>query len=273
MKKLIHAGITSLFLLFSISLLAHGDLDERIQQVSEEIKSAPENGELYYKRGVLFFQHEEYKHSIRDLRKARSKGFSDVLLDLHLSKDYKALKKYKKASRLLNEILEEDSHNVHALKTLGQIAFERKQFEKAALLLHQVIEVTIRAFPENYIDAAKAYASAENKTMNRKAIELLKNGIEDLGPAIVFYEEIRRLSLRDKNYHEAIWAQEEILKLLDRKESAYYQLAELYFAKGEEAFGIQYLFAAKNELKKLPQRIRKTIAMMALEQKIQNHLN
>ena len=59
-------------LLLNIFLLpssfAHGDLDERILEVTEEIKASQDSAYLYFKRGKLYFQHEEYEKSIADLK-------------------------------------------------------------------------------------------------------------------------------------------------------------------------------------------------------------
>ena len=51
-----------LFCFLSISALtwAHGDLDKRIAETSEEIEMHPDSSYLYFKRGKLLYQHEVY---------------------------------------------------------------------------------------------------------------------------------------------------------------------------------------------------------------------
>ena len=67
-------------LLISAAINAHGDLSDRIEEKTEEISKNPNNSELYYERGFLYQQHEEYDKSLVDYNKSRSLGNSDKII-------------------------------------------------------------------------------------------------------------------------------------------------------------------------------------------------
>lgn len=271
MKIKLIKGILLYFLLVS-SLSAHGDLDLRIQEISIQIKLNPTDETLFYQRGVLYFQHEEYKHSIKDLKKAKAKGYRDILLELHLAKDYHKLKKYRKAKKIFEELLEKDGQNVHVLKALARLQMDMGAFEESARNFENLILHAIRSFPENYVEAAKAYRAMGTVRGNAQAIQILEKGIQKLGPAIVLYEELKRFAVEGNQFELAIAAQKEIIKQYTRREVVYFELAKLHFRNGDSDAQMKYLLAAQTALKELPKRIQKTTAMVTLDKKIQSHL-
>ena len=61
------------FVLSNAVLNAHGDLHKRILNVTEEIQKNPDSANLYFKRGKLYYQHNNYINSLKDFK--YSKGY------------------------------------------------------------------------------------------------------------------------------------------------------------------------------------------------------
>ena len=94
---------------------AHGDLDTRIQEVTTAIESNPDSASLYFKRGKLRFQHEEYHEAIEDINKSISKGYDHELQNIYLAKALYKLENYHESLKKLKVFLSEDHNNVVAL--------------------------------------------------------------------------------------------------------------------------------------------------------------
>lgn len=138
------------------NVFAHGDLHERIQKVTKQIKKHPDSAFLYVKRGKLYLQHESYKKSIDDLRKSKNLGYISIEQNLLFVKTYLQLEHYDKALNHTDVILQLSPQNVRAYKLKGDIYFRLKEFEESAKCFQEVINNAAQVLPENYIDTALA---------------------------------------------------------------------------------------------------------------------
>jgi len=102
---------------------AHGDLDIRIKSISTSIELFPDSAALYFQRGKLKFQHEEYKESITDIHTSINKGFRSELQKIYLAKSLYELNKIDEADRDLNDFLDENPDNVVGLNLKGRIQY------------------------------------------------------------------------------------------------------------------------------------------------------
>lgn len=262
-----------LFLFFFVgssqNCSAHGDLDERIAMVSEEIKLASDSAYLYFKRGKLYFEHEEYKKSINDLDQATALGYSDQFCDLLYAKSYHKLENYKAGLKHIDRVLIQDESKVIAIKIKASILFDQKDYQQAALLHEKVIEHSIRTLPANYISASKSWELSATEIGYKKSIEIIEKGIKDLGPLFSFYHRIKELHLRNKAYEEALEVQKIIIKNSNRKETSFFQAAEICLLSKNKTQAKNYLAESLKALKKLPPRIRGNKSMKTLKHKIE----
>ena len=107
------------------NLNAHGDLHERILKISEEIKVNPDSAILYFKRGKLFYQHNNFKNSLKDLNKSADLGYFNLEQDFLFAKNYYKLKKYRSSLHFTAKILKVQPNNVNAYKLVGKVYFKR----------------------------------------------------------------------------------------------------------------------------------------------------
>ena len=255
------------------SIFAHGDLHERIVEVTEEIKVQPDSSFLYFKRGKLYFQHKDYKEAIQDIFTANDLGFEDAQCDLIMAKSNKALLDYHEAHLYLDKILKKTPNHVIALKTSAEIYFEQREYEKAAINFEKVIEFAIKTNAHNYLQAHRAWKELDTFEADRKANEVLEKGIEELGSIFTLLEEQKRFHLARKNYEKAILIQEQIIEMSFRKETAYFQAAELCSYLPDEIKKKQYLQNSLNAIFALPPRKQQNKAMVQLRRSIELELD
>ncbi|PHN04753.1 tetratricopeptide repeat protein [Flavilitoribacter nigricans] len=271
MKK----GIFSLLILNFLALgvtLAHGDLHEQIQQVTKAIEERPDSAYLYFKRGKLYFHHEDFRECLADLQRAQSLGHHDLIQQLIFAKAHHQLGQPELALSYIDLILADHPHHVNALKTKGRISFDRGNYQTAALAFEQVIAHSIRSIPENYMDACRAWELLGTEQGQNRAIAILEKGIEALGPIISLYEKRTELLINYGRLEEAIAAQQAIIDISQRKEAAYYRMAEIHLMREDHSSAAQYLQLSRSAFESLPQRIQQTTAMTDLLKDINKHL-
>ncbi len=251
---------------------AHGDLHERIVEVTNEINVQPDSSFLYFKRGKLYFQHKDYKEAIQDMFTANDLGFEDVQCDLIMAKSNQELLDYQEARLYLNKILKETPTHVIALKTNAEIYFQQKEYEEAATNFEKVIEHAIKTTPHNYLQAHRAWKEINTYTADRKANEVLEKGIEEFGAIYTLLFEQRMFHESRNNYEKALLVQEQIIELSKRKEVAYFDAAELCRYISNESRKRQYLEQSLNAIFELPPRKQNTTAMINLKRSIELQL-
>lgn len=118
-------------MLFSVQLFAHGDLSKRILQKTQEIQKSPNNFELYYDRGLLYQQHEEYVNALKDYYKSEFLGNSNRVLHYRIAETHYLNKEYNKAEKAIQLYLAVNSVDVKAKKLEAQIYFHLEAYKKA----------------------------------------------------------------------------------------------------------------------------------------------
>ncbi len=190
--------------MFSISLSAHGDLHERILKVSEEIKANPDSAFLYFKRGKLYHHHNDFENSLKDLKRSKKLGLRNNEQSFLFAKNYYNLEKYRSSLHFSNKILKVQPMNVNALKLVGKIYFKRNKFKKSAAAFEKVIVYSKETFPENYLDASKAWYALRTENGIERAQSLLIEGIDELGNNIVLYNKLIANKVDQREYSSAI---------------------------------------------------------------------
>ena len=252
--------------------LAHGDFHVRLKEVTEEIRMNQDSAFLFFKRGKLYFHHEEYPAALEDLQHATVLGLEDTFCDLLYAKTYQQLDSLGQALIYIEKIERKNITNVVALNTKAQIYFEQKKYQLSALTLEEVISKSRRTIPENYLDAARSWELSNAEASKVNALNILQQGISKLGPLFVFYIEIRELHLRSKNFEKALSAQKKIIDLSNRKETALYKAAEICLLLDKTEAARKYLLLGLEAVTILPSRLKNNKVVIALQQKMENTL-
>lgn len=262
-----HFIVLICFFCFS-QAFGHGDIDKRIVAVTKEIKKSPDSAQLYFKRGKLYYQHDDFELSIKDINNSIELGYLDIEQELLLSRNYFELKDYTQALQYVNLILEKSPNDVVFLKTKARVLFNNAMYEESAIYFEKVIEHSSKTFPENYINASDAWYLSSNAKAFDNSISILDRGIETLGQIISLLEKKVELYIGMEDFDMATECQESIIKTLNRKEHAYYKLATLYIDNNDFEKAKKALNLSENSIKTLPLRIQNTSNIKALKEEI-----
>jgi len=256
--------LSALIILNSFGGFAHGDLAKRIQKVSTEIIQYPDSAQLYHQRGVLYMQHGDFKLAILDLNYCQKLNYKNPLLRLDIANVLFHLKKYETALYETEEELCVQPQNIIALNLKGKILVAQEKYTEAAYYFEEVIKYNPQPKPENYIEASKAWQLSKDLNAHCNAIEVLEKGITTLNGLITLQKEIIQLHLKNNDLEEAIALQNDLIKKLNRKEHAYYQLALIKLDNQMTESAHQDLLLAKRAIQQLPTRLLSTKAIQNL---------
>jgi len=265
--------LTSVSTLFCIQAgMAHGDFHERLKKVTKEITMNQDSAFLFFKRGKLYFHHEEYPAALEDLKQATTLGLEDTFCDLLYAKTYQQLDSLERALEYVEKIVKKDADNVIAIKTKAQLFFEQQNYQLSALAYEEVIVKSRRTVPENYLDAAKSWELVNTSEGKTNALKILQQGISQIGPLFAFYIKTRDIHIQDDAFEKAIIVQNKLIELSNRKEKALYEAAEICLRFNDKKAAKEYLILGLEAVEKLPLRIQKNKAVTALQLKIEEQL-
>ena len=257
-----------LFFAYTFTVSAHGDLTKRINHKTSEIKLSPNNAELYFERGFLYQQHEEYDKATLDYIKAEKLGYINKLLDFRKAETYYKWDKFDLALKSSLECLQKDKTDVKINKLHGQILFKLEQFEEAINYYTYFINTVQDSRPEDYIEFSEMTLKAY-KDYN-KSIIILDNGIERLG-------DIVSLQLQKLEYFKISNQTEKVIEQYNhfiltnkRKEFWYFKKANYLFDNNQIVQSKIALQQAKASIAILKDKIKNTQAIKTLITNINN---
>lgn len=250
--------VVTLMFFCCFDAIAHGDLINRIENLTQEIKVNPDSAYLYFKRGKLYYQHNDYKESINDFKRSKKLGFNSDEQNFFLAISYYKLNHFMTSKRFVDKILKDKPDNIKAFKLLGHINFKRKNFRKAAEAYEKVLLISKRTFPENYLHGAEAWYALRTEFGTERAKSLLIQGIEALGNNIILYDKLISILIDNGDYSSAIKFQKKVIDFSPRKERSYLKLTNLHLLQENYIEAMKSLTNAKKYYYDLPIRIKNT---------------
>lgn len=243
--------IVALLFFFFSEVSAHGSLSIRINEKTIEISEDPKNKVLYFERGYLYYQHDEYKNAIKDYLEAQRLGLHNKLLCFRKAEAYYKANELTKASKEVELCLEYDSLDIKTYKLKAKILFNLNKYSDAIIAYKYVIENTEDLRPEDYINYSE-FILASNKNY-KHAIAALDLGIEKLGKNIIVFQLKKIEYLKKSNQNEKVLAlYNTLIENSKRKEFLYYEKAKYLFDIGDTEnsnIALQQATLAINELK------------------------
>ena len=267
-----------MFLLSILSILLfsagdHGDLHERIIQVTSELEAHPDSSYLYYKRGKLFYEHEVFDSSIIDMYQAIHKGEKNGAPQYYISKANIKLVNPAKAQSSLNEAKTLFKNQSAIAAVQAEIYDLEKEYLLAAKEWEFVISNTRNLRPEHYIKAHEMYLKSSCETCREHSISILVKGLTDLGQISSMHILLVEAYVLSQRLDDAIKCQMIWTQQLQRKEHAFVKLAELYLLAGRKIEGKNSFQKAKIAINKLTPRAKKTQAIADLSSLIHQKLS
>lgn len=261
--------LLGLLILVSSVLSAHGDLDIRIKEKTEEISADSTNSKLYFERGFLYQQHHEFDRALGDYLRSGYLGNMDNLLNYRLAEVYLSLQEYQYALACVNQYITINSLDVKAQKLKAQILIRLKNYPQALEIYGSVIESTLDIRPEDIVEYSSIFLLFDS-TDYTGSINAIDIGLNKLGDNVVSLRITKMEYLKESNqYDKVIEEYNALIRDNSRKEFWYYKKASYLFELGRLQESQIALEQAKASIAQLNQKIRSTSAIKNLNIQIE----
>lgn len=256
-------------LFFSTNVLfAHGELAARIKEKTSQISKDPKNAELYFKRGILYYQHKEFNKAVKDYNKAEKLGKKEKFLFYHKAEVYRSLKRHKKALNAIEIFFTIDAKDVKIHKLKAQVLMDLEKFDEALIYYNYVLEKTIDLRPEDIVEYCNILLAKDSKNIEG-ALVAIELGLEKLGQQTITLrlKKIEYLKLLQKN-NEVINEYNSLILSSKRKENWYYEKAIFLNSLNKTTEVMISLQQAKISIQELNPKFRQTSSIKKLITKI-----
>lgn len=199
-----------------LTVLPHGDLHERIGQLSAALAENPCDATLLAKRADLYHQHQEWSKALADIRRAselRDHPSDRMLESIILLESGKT----REAKRLLDRILKNSPQDTAALVARARAHALLQQNQKALKDYLKATELISKPSPDLFLEQARCFVRTGSRA---QAIESLDKAMERIG----YLPSLQRYALDlevELGRHEAALAR---LSQLDRGSPARFDL-------------------------------------------------
>jgi tetratricopeptide (TPR) repeat protein len=250
-------------------IYSHGDVHERIEQVSTQLASQPANPLLLIQRGRLHIVDGNPRAALPDLEKALSvdpgNQEAHVLLAGALLKTGEA----NKAVIVADHFLREHPGHPEVQLIRARSLSAGKRYSDAVSAFDAAFAVIPRPGPDLFIEQARA--SAQSKTHGyRAAIKNLEHGISVLGPLAALQVEAFKYEVAAHDVDAAAKRIDELIALGGRPEEWLVRRAEMYESEGKGPDAARDYQSAKQMMLSRPQRIKRTEAYRELLDRVEH---
>lgn len=253
-----------LFILLHLSLGAHGDVHLRIESLSRQIELNPKSADLYYKRGELYFAHEDYRAAIRDFKRSQRNGCNDAI-NFALALSYFQCGSLNKSQHYLHGLFYSGKYDGKVYHLMAKLLELRKDYRASAEIYQTIIDSSLYIRPEVYIDLARIY---HRQGFFKQEIDLYLKAIDLKGFLPAFYKPLLELYEEQNLYGDAIQLLGEVIEKMDRKEFLIYQRGLLFRKTGDLSGFRCDMKRAIRVIQELPPHLRNQSSVQNLEQEI-----
>jgi len=252
------------FVLFVSSIMyAHGDLSIRIHEKTKEISKDTTNSKLYFERGFLYQQHEEFNKALSDYLRSEELGNTEKLLKYRKAKIYFTLTDYHSALKAVDQCI--DPPDVKPQKLKAQILMKLKRHSEALDLYDLVIKNTLDIRPEDIVEYSTIFLAMDS-TNYTGAIKAIDIGLDKLGDHVV------TLQLKKTDYLKRSGQVKKVIEQYNslitentRKEFWYYKKALYLFELNRLSEANIALQQTKVTIEQLSPKLKSTSALKELQ--------
>jgi tetratricopeptide (TPR) repeat protein len=160
----------------SLGSIAHGDLDQRIHDLTINIGQFPDSIQLYMNRGELYLLHEEYDAARTDFEFCLEKQLTNARIYLGYSKSLWWSGQPDSTVLFVDRALTLDLLNPSALEWKGFVLQQSAQCCASAETFELLISISQHPVPSLFMDASAAWMNCDQPTAEENAIEILLQG-------------------------------------------------------------------------------------------------
>ena len=260
----------SVLLLITLMLPAwggHGDLHERIAELSLRIAASPRDPKLRFDRAELYRQHLEFENALADCRETLTLDPDFFAVYLEEARIRFDMMRFEEALAAGDRFLAKlpthgEAHLIRArcLSRLGRAAESAAAYDEALRLLP-------RQTPEVYIERAREQVRDEKGGLDR-ALEGLARGLEVLGPAISLELTALELEVTGRRHDAALARVDRLMSNQKRTESWWLRRAEICVATGRAGAAREAFVKGLAAVESLSPRIRKLKSTQLVVEKL-----
>ncbi len=261
--------IFSLALLLSFassSLWAHGAIHEQIVEISERLEAAPDDSELWLKRGRLYLEDRHWTEAIEDLNQALRVNPEERSAHYFLAQGWLSLAIPEAALTSVNHFLrsleaDNPGGRFRGGMLRGDVLQALGRYGEAASAYDQALSWADSPRPAHYLAHADALAAASRIS---DAVRALDAGIEQLGSVVSLEVRAVELLSRSNQVEEALSRLDNLASTSPNPARWRVDQGDLLRHTGRPEAARQAYQAALQALQALPPYRRSVPAMQAL---------
>lgn len=247
------------------SLFAHGDLHDRILELTEKLKTAPDKITLYWQRAELHRLHEDWKLALADYDQVAELNPDFAGLDLGRAKAWLGGQQFAQAKPALDRFLSRFPQHPEGYLIRARVQRGLGKELLAAADYTKAIQSYSEPEPALYIERSQALAAAGPEHFD-EAIRGLDEGTQRLGATSTLQVIAIDMEVKAKRYDEALLRLDQVAAKMPRKESWLLRRAEILEMAGRFVEARQAVADAFKAVEDLPEARRSTKSIAYLEQ-------
>ncbi|MHA3771085.1 tetratricopeptide repeat protein [Verrucomicrobiota bacterium sgz303538] len=248
-----------------VSVFGHGDVHEAIAAVSKEIEAAPQNAELYLRRGSLYRTDQDWVAALADFDRAAAIDPELKIVDLARGEVLADQGRFKEAEAAITRYVESRADDSRPWSVRGRIRAGQGRWQEAAEDFGQAVRLATQSDPQLILDHVRALRESGQ---NAEALKALDAAIGKLGPLVVLVQPAVELEEHAGNIDAALSRIDKAIKSAPRKERWLAQKGELLERTGRKADARAAFEEALRNFEELPNERRRVAAMVAFEEKV-----
>jgi tetratricopeptide (TPR) repeat protein len=243
---------------------AHGDVHERINQLTQQITQTPSNALLFFQRAELYRVDQDYTNALVDLDRVAQLDPKIARVDFCRGRVQFEANRPQAALPPLNSYLAGKPKDAEAYTTRARVLARLGQHKPAVEDYTTAIGLSTSS-PELFIERAESWR-AQGKA--EEAIRGLDEGIRKMGPLVTLELPAIDLEVSLKRYDAAVARIDTVTTRLQRKETWLLRRAEILRQAGRESDARSNYQEALAAIQRLPPTHRNTRATLDLEGRI-----
>ncbi len=253
--------------------MAHGELDERIEAVTQELEQQPDNTDLLLKRAKLYFQHGDHMKSIRDYEKAETLGGPQGIILQGYAEAWLKLGQPEFGLESISQLITLAPDYNKAYQIQAQLYMSQREYHKAIAAYRKTLDMTIEKHTPLYHDLIAAYDSIGTHEAKTASIDIVREALSELGSLITMEQKLIDLLIDTQQFDAAIAQLTEVISAANRKERHYLRRAKLYQKLNKIELAQKDLINSLVSIETLPIRIRQSKKMNELKAEIEKLQN
>lgn len=249
----------------SLPVLAHGPGHEEIRQITAQLAEQGDSAQLYAKRAHILQDNQHWLEAMSDLDKAAELDPENVDYDLDRAYLSYSAGEYQRSLDFVNlYILRHDSTaeavllKARCYRALNQ-NHEAAEFYELALSDASTLDGEVPL--EWYVEFSDTLTATGDK---QKALQVLEQGISQLGAISVFQVKAAELEVDLEIYDSALERIDQLLAQSQRKDIWLTRRADILASAGREKEAQQTYQQAYAALQQLPQRLQNLLVSREL---------